>query len=173
METLRLSVGNRPLTIGIVLFDKYVLLDVYIPLELLAEVNSTISKNTLNVVTVTSESSKRVKPFHGPVTLTDYCMCTDNLPLTDLLLVPGRSGIHAMEENAAYMSYLEQLVGANALVYGVSTGVLLQQAISTHSTTLNNHFYRCNINPLHSGNATKMIANGSMMLNGYDVFASR
>lgn len=116
--------GER-LKFGVVLFDDHALLDVYGPLEFLAATNF-VKAGTLDILTIAiGTANKRVTPYQGPVTITEYCGCGEVPQLLDVLLIPGGPGVETLLNKKETINDIEELSSAAKVVCSISEGSLL------------------------------------------------
>jgi transcriptional regulator GlxA family with amidase domain len=108
-----------PLTVGIVLFEGFELLDVFGPCE---AYGSHHLDGAFKLVTVAANDG-RVASAQGPSAVADFAL--DTAPHLDLLLVPGGIGTRREVDNPALLDWLRTRSAGAALVTSVCTGAAL------------------------------------------------
>jgi transcriptional regulator GlxA family with amidase domain len=108
-----------PLTVGIVLFEGFELLDVFGPCE---AYGSHHLDGAFKLVTVAANGG-RVASAQGPSAVADFAL--DTAPHLDLLLVPGGIGTRREVDNPALLDWLRTRSAGAALVTSVCTGAAL------------------------------------------------
>ena len=131
MERLKEILNERGfITLNVLLFDDYELLDVYGPMELLAGSNVLPigeSKGKMKISFISVSESKSAKPKDGILTMTDATMWND-AAVADVLFVPGGLGTRTLQHDATFLTRLTQLAEAATVVLTVCTGSLLLAA---------------------------------------------
>lgn len=107
------QVGDR-LTLGMVLFDGFQLLDVFGPLEMFGSVRDQVE------ILVIAERAGTVKSSAGPVTVVDHTFAT--APKLDIVMVPGGGGTRREVNNPAFLSAVRSLSDAAPHVASICTG---------------------------------------------------
>jgi transcriptional regulator GlxA family with amidase domain len=110
---------TAPLTLGIVLFEGFELLDVFGPCE---AYGSHHLDGAFKLVTVAAEAGP-ITSAQGPSALADYAF--DTAPHLDLLLVPGGIGTRREVDNPTLLEWLRQRAASARLVTSVCTGAAL------------------------------------------------
>ena len=110
---------TAPLTVGIVLFEGFELLDVFGPAD---TYGSAHLGGAFKLVTVATEAGPIVSA-QGPSAVADYAF--DTAPHLDLLLVPGGIGTRREVENSALLGWLRTRSASASLVTSVCTGAAL------------------------------------------------
>jgi len=108
-----------PLTIGIVLFEGFELLDVFGPCE---AYGSSHLDGAFKLVTVAAESGP-IASAQGPAAIADYSFNT--APHLDILLVPGGIGTRREVNNPALLEWLRARSTDATIVTSVCTGAAL------------------------------------------------
>jgi transcriptional regulator GlxA family with amidase domain len=108
-----------PLTIGIVLFSGFELLDVFGPAE---AYGSNHLGGAFELVTVAAEAG-RVASAQGPSAAADYAF--DAAPHLEILLVPGGIGTRREVSNPALLDWLRNRSSDASTVTSVCTGAAL------------------------------------------------
>ncbi len=104
-------------TVGVLLFERFELLDVFGPLEMLGMLEEDFA------IRLVSEQAEIVDSAQGPrVEVHDYLV--DHHPY-DVLLVPGGMGTRREVENRALLDWLAQAAGRAEIVASVCTGSAL------------------------------------------------
>jgi transcriptional regulator GlxA family with amidase domain len=110
---------TTPLTVGIVLFEGFELLDVFGPCE---AYGSHSLDGAFKLVTVASEAGP-IASAQGPATVADYPF--DAAPHLDLLLVPGGIGTRREVNNPALLAWLRTRSADASIITSVCTGAAL------------------------------------------------
>jgi transcriptional regulator GlxA family with amidase domain len=110
---------TAPLTVGIVLFQGFELLDVFGPCE---AYGSSHLDGAFKLVTVAAEAGP-IPSAQGPAALAEYAF--DTAPHLDLLLVPGGIGTRREVDNPTLLEWLRQRAASARLVTSVCTGAAL------------------------------------------------
>ena len=108
---------DRTRTLGVVLFPKFELLDVFGPLEMFGKLEGMI-----DLVTV-AERAGPVASAQGPSAVADYGL--GDCPRLDLLLVPGGMGTRKEVDNPAVLEWLRARIAAAEIAMTVCTGAAL------------------------------------------------
>jgi transcriptional regulator GlxA family with amidase domain len=101
-------------TLGIVLYPKFELLDVYGPAEIFGNLGPRMK------VVMVAEKAGPVASVQGPKTVADYGL--DDCPHLDLVLVPGGIGTLAELKNQKLHEWLRQRADKAEIVMSVCTG---------------------------------------------------
>jgi transcriptional regulator GlxA family with amidase domain len=109
------SQEKKTRTLGIVLYPKFELLDVYGPAEIFGNVGS----SRLKVVMV-AERGGPVVSAQGPQAIADYGF--DDCPPLDLILVPGGFGTFNELKNPAMLDWLRARAESAEIVMSVCSG---------------------------------------------------
>ncbi len=143
--TKPMSDPTKPLTLGVVLYPGFELLDVYGPLEML----SNVPPSRLRIVTIAEQagpvaSGAGANPgvFDGPRTIAAYDFST--APELDLLLVPGGFGTLAQLNNEKLLAFLRARAAAAQITTSVCSGsAILARAgiLDGHRATSNKRFF--------------------------------
>jgi transcriptional regulator GlxA family with amidase domain len=104
-------------TLGIVLYPRFELLDVYGPVEMFGNVGSKLK------VVMVAQAAGPVPSAQGPKVVADYGF--DNCPDLDLILVPGGIGTVQQLGNVRALDWLRQRAGRAEIVMSVCTGSAL------------------------------------------------
>ena len=104
-------------TIGIVLYPRFELLDVYGPAEIFGNVGPKLK------VVMVAEKAGPVPSVQGPQVVADYGF--DDCPPLDLLLVPGGFGTFAQLKNTSLMEWLQGRSAKAEIVTSVCSGSAL------------------------------------------------
>jgi transcriptional regulator GlxA family with amidase domain len=107
--------GSR--TIGIVLYPKFELLDVYGPAEILGNLGSRMK------VVMVAEKAGPVASAQGPQVVADSSF--EDCPQLDLLLVPGGFGTITQLNNAALLDWLRDRAPKAEMIMSVCSGSAL------------------------------------------------
>ena len=105
---------DRPLVIGVVLFDDFEPLDVFGPIEIFGA----LGKKT-KIITL-AEKVQLSRPRFGPSVQVDRSL--DEAGPLDLLLIPGGSGTRLEVDNPAFIASLKRLAESTPHVASVCTG---------------------------------------------------
>jgi transcriptional regulator GlxA family with amidase domain len=108
-----------PKTVGIVLFDKFELLDVFGPAEAYGMRDL---DGAFRLVTVAQEPGA-IASAQGPKAVAEYGF--GDCPALDIMLVPGGIGTRAEVNNAALLEWLRQRAEQAEIVTSVCTGAAL------------------------------------------------
>lgn len=100
-------------SLGVVLFPRFELLDVFGPLEMLGYVPG------LEIVMLADEAGA-VRSTQGPAAMAEHRLVDG--PPTDLLLVPGGLGTRPLVDDAAFLDRLRERAERAELVLSVCTG---------------------------------------------------
>jgi transcriptional regulator GlxA family with amidase domain len=111
------SEAQGPRTIGILLYPRFELLDVYGPAEIFGNLG-----NKMKVVMV-AEKAGPVASAQGPKVVADFGL--DDCPQLDLLLVPGGFGTMAQLKNAPLLDWLRARADKAEIVLSVCSGSAL------------------------------------------------
>jgi len=109
----------QTLTVGIVLFEGFELLDVFGPCEAYGSSNA---GGAFKLATVAAEAGP-VASAQGPATVADYPF--DAAPRLDLILVPGGIGTRREVNNPALLEWLRTRAAEASIVTSVCTGAAL------------------------------------------------
>lgn len=109
--------ANRPLTLGVVLFPDFEVLDVYGPIEVLG-----FLKDQFRVLMVGPERGV-IASAQGPPTVADHGLA--DCPALDMLLVPGGLGTRREVGNERLLAWLRERAAAASYVTSVCTGAAL------------------------------------------------
>ncbi|WP_395020832.1 DJ-1/PfpI family protein [Dongia sp.] len=104
-------------TVGVLLFERFELLDVFGPLEMLGLLEDAFE------IRLVSEQAEVVDSAQGPRSVVDDYL-VDHHPY-DLLLVPGGMGTRREVENQALLDWLNHAAGRAETVASVCTGSAL------------------------------------------------
>ncbi len=104
-------------TVGVLLFDRFELLDVFGPLEMLGLLEEDFS------IRLISQQAPTVASAQGPRSMIDDHFADDRA--YDVLLVPGGMGTRLEVENAALLQWLVRAAGRAEIVASVCTGSAL------------------------------------------------
>jgi putative intracellular protease/amidase len=143
-----MTMGNKTLQLGAVLYPGFEMLDYFGPLELFSVVGSAVIK--INTVAEQAGPVAAAIGSEGPVgprVVADYGF--DDAPEFDLLLVPGGSGTLTELENSAMLDYLRRASERAELVASVCTGsALLARAgvLDGHRATSNKQVFALAVN---------------------------
>jgi transcriptional regulator GlxA family with amidase domain len=110
---------TAPLTVGIVLFDSFELLDVFGPCE---AYGSHHLDGAFKLATVAAKAGP-VASAQGPATVADHSF--DTAPHLDLLLVPGGIGTRREVNNTGLLNWLRARSADASIVTSVCTGAAL------------------------------------------------
>lgn len=105
--------STPPTTLGVLLFPKFELLDVYGPLEMFGYVPG------VTIQTIAREAGP-VASTQGPRTVAETAM--KDAPPLDLLLVPGGIGTRSLVDDEETLGWLREQSAAAELVASVCTG---------------------------------------------------
>lgn len=121
--------------VGVVLYPKFEVLDVFGPVEMWAYVPD------FQVVMI-SESGKPVRSTQGVEVVADYSFA--NAPQLDILMVPGGAGTRVELDNPAMLEFIRKQNEKTTLTTSVCTGsALLAKAglLKGHKATSNKNFF--------------------------------
>ena len=137
MDELKLALKERSLTIGVLVYDGYELLDVYGPLEAIVCAGVSTGKTPLKLVYVST--TKAVARSNGDVEiLSDHEISDPTLPALDVLFIPGGEGFATVLSNSLHMSYIADLCHACTRVMTVGTGsMILAEVVADLRATTN------------------------------------
>jgi len=124
-------------TLGILVYEKFELLDVFGPAEVFGSVGE-----SLKVVMVAEEAGP-VASTQGPRVVADHGF--DNCPALDLLLVPGGVGTLKQLGNERLIDWLKTKARAAEIVMSVCSGsAILAKAglLDGRRATCNKHYFR-------------------------------
>jgi transcriptional regulator GlxA family with amidase domain len=106
--------SRRARLVGVVLFDRFELLDVFGPLELLG-----VLTDHFELFMVGPEAGP-VRSAQGPEVLA--AACYDDAPVPDVVLVPGGIGTRSLVKDPGRLSWLAGWAGNAEVVTSVCTG---------------------------------------------------
>jgi transcriptional regulator GlxA family with amidase domain len=109
--------SDRALSVGVVLFPDFEVLDVFGPVEVLG-----FFKDTFRVVMI-GPAAGPVPSSQGPRCVADHGL--DDAPPLDMLLVPGGMGTRREVDNPVLLGWLERRAAAATHVTSVCTGAAL------------------------------------------------
>ncbi len=112
---------DRKRTLGVVLFPKFELLDVFGPLEMFGKLKET-AKEMIDVVVV-AEHAGAVASAQGPAAVADRGFA--DCPRLDLLLVPGGIGTRKEVDNPVLIEWLRARASDAEIAMTVCTGAAL------------------------------------------------
>ena len=124
MDKARAALKSGPLTLGIIVFDKYELLDTYGPMELVVGATAAVNKRIFKVLYI-STSTEPVASTGGIKIQPDFAISDPNLPPIDILFVPGGIGTRPLQKDEGYVARLKELGSSADLVVTVCTGSML------------------------------------------------
>jgi transcriptional regulator GlxA family with amidase domain len=110
---------KQPLSVGILLFEDFELLDVFGP----AEVYGSGHLDDAFKLTMVAERSGPIRSAQGPAAVADYAL--GDAPPLDLILVPGGIGTRREVNNQALLEWLRQRAESATIVSSVCTGAAL------------------------------------------------
>ncbi len=114
---------DRALTLGVLLYPDFELLDVYGPVEMFMNV----PPDRLRIAMIAEEAgpvaSGAVGRSGGPKVVADYGL--DNAPHLDILLVPGGTGTMPALQNERLLTWIRERAAAARIVASVCTGSAL------------------------------------------------
>ena len=105
------------LTVAVVLFEEFELLDVFGPLEMFGSLPEQFD------IVLTAEKGEAVTSRQGPKSVIDYRF--ENCPAFDILLVPGGPGTRREVDNPALLAWLQSRAQVAQFVTSVCTGSAL------------------------------------------------
>jgi putative intracellular protease/amidase/Cu/Ag efflux protein CusF len=105
---------ERPLVVGVLLFDDFEPLDVFGPIEIFGGLGKKVK------IVMLAEKAGTSRPRFGPAVLVDRTL--DQAGEIDLLLIPGGSGTRAEVKNASFLAALKRLAESTPHVATVCTG---------------------------------------------------
>jgi transcriptional regulator GlxA family with amidase domain len=108
-----------PVTIGILLFEGFELLDVFGP----AEAYGSVHLDGAFRLMLVAECCGPVRSAQGPSAVADYALAT--APRLDLILVPGGIGTRREVDNPALLEWLRKRAASATLTTSVCTGAAL------------------------------------------------
>src|SRR5262249_26543316 len=113
-QTLAMAKSDRPRRVGVVLFDRFELLDVFGPLELLGVLPDRLELNLIG------PTSGPVRSAQGPevVAANSY----QQAPAPDIALIPGGMGTRGLVEDGEFLAWLAGWAGTAEFVTSVCTG---------------------------------------------------
>jgi transcriptional regulator GlxA family with amidase domain len=104
---------DRPRSVGVLLFDRFELLDVFGPLEMLCALDCF-------ELCMIGPSTGPVRSAQGPEVLT--VASYSDAPIPDIVLAPGGIGTRQLVENREFLAWLAEWARAAELVTSVCTG---------------------------------------------------
>ena len=107
----------KPLSIGVVLFENFELLDVFGPLEMFGMYPDTFS------IQIIGEKNSSVASAQGPKSVLDNHFSADIQ--FDILLIPGGMGTRVEVDNPVLLAWLQQQAKSAQFVTSVCTGSAL------------------------------------------------
>ena len=105
---------DRPRRVGVVLFDRFELLDVFGPLELLGVLPDRFELNMIG------PAAGPVRSAQGPEVLATSSWA--EAPAVDIVLVPGGIGTRSLAEDRGFLGWLAGWAATAELVTSVCTG---------------------------------------------------
>lgn len=105
---------DRPRRVGVVLFDRFELLDVFGPLELLGVLPDRFELSMIG------PSVGPVRSAQGPEVLAGDRYSES--PVPDIVLMPGGIGTRSLVEDGVFLAWLAEWAGSAQLVTSVCTG---------------------------------------------------
>lgn len=126
------AVEGRRRQVGVVLFDRFELLDVFGPVELLGGLPQRFA------VTLVGPEAGPVRSAQGPVVVADHGYA--DAPVPDIVLVPGGRGSRPLVADTGFLRWLAGWAGGAELVTSVCTGSALLAAaglLDGHRATSN------------------------------------
>lgn len=138
-----MNTPTRPLTLGVVLYPGFELLDVFGPLEMFNSVgrDRLITHIVAQQAGPVAAGSVADGPT-GPKVIAEFGF--DDAPPLDLLLIPGGIGTFPELENAKLMTFLRERSGAAQITTSVCSGsALLAKAgvLDGHRATSNKQYF--------------------------------
>jgi transcriptional regulator GlxA family with amidase domain len=106
--------SDRPRRVGVVLFDRFELLDVFGPLELLGVLADRFELNLIG------PTAGPVRSAQGPEVLAANSY--QQAPAPDIALIPGGIGTRGLVENGQFLAWLASWAEAAEFVTSVCTG---------------------------------------------------
>lgn len=134
LPTTTLRAGK--LTLGMVVFDGFQLLDVFGPLDMFGSLRDKVA------IVIIGEKGETVKSSAGPVLKLDCTFAT--APKVDILLIPGGMGTRREVNNEAFLIAFKALASAAPRVATICTGsaVLAKTGLlDGHKATTNKWAY--------------------------------
>ena len=108
-----------PITVGILLFEGFELLDVFGP----AEAYGSAHLDGAFKLMMVAEQAGPIRSGQGPSAIADYAL--DNAPTIDLILVPGGIGTRREVDNPRLLEWLNRHGAAASLVTSICIGAAL------------------------------------------------
>jgi transcriptional regulator GlxA family with amidase domain len=130
------TVRDGRLTLGMVVFDGFQLLDVFGPLDVFGSLRDKIS------IVIIGEKGETVKSGAGPVLKLDFTFA--NAPKVDILMIPGGMGTRREVNNEAFLNAFKALATTATKVATICTGsaVLAKTGLlDGHKATTNKRAY--------------------------------
>ena len=109
-----MSSSESPRRVGVMLFDRFELLDVFGPLELLGALPEHFELSMIG------PTAGPVRSAQGPEVLAADCYSNASVP--DIVLVPGGIGTRSLVEDGGFLAWLASWAGSAQLVTSVCTG---------------------------------------------------
>ncbi len=130
------SSQDGKLTLGMVVFDGFQLLDVFGPLDMFGSLRDKVS------IVIIGEKGESVKSSAGPILKLDYTF--SNAPKIDIVMIPGGGGTRREVNNEAFLNAFKALADAAPKVATICTGsaVLAKTGLlNGHKATTNKRAY--------------------------------
>ena len=126
MQRVRDEIGRRHVVVATLLYNRHNLLDVYGPLEMILGANIRYSyiNDAIDIVTISTNNDKLVRPTGGPQTITDHTIATIPEHI-DVLWIPGGDGVADMLNDKKVMEAVMVLIEKATVVCTVSNGAMV------------------------------------------------
>ena len=112
MEDLKAQ--NEKLILGMVVFDRFQLLDTFGPLEMFGSLKDKVS------IVMIGEKHGLVKSSAGPAVAVDYTF--EDAPKLDIIMIPGGGGTRVEVNNAPFLKAVKKLAEHAQHVASICTG---------------------------------------------------
>ncbi|MCC5068810.1 DJ-1/PfpI family protein [Xanthomonas campestris] len=112
-----LSKGTAQLTLGMVVFDGFQLLDVFGPLDMFGNLDGKVR------IVILGEHAGMIASSAGPAVAVDHAL--DAAPHIDILMVPGGMGTRREVGNTAFIASITRLARSAPHVASICTGAAL------------------------------------------------
>lgn len=105
---------NEKITLGMVIFDGFQLLDVFGPLDMFGSLRDRVR------IVIIGEKGESAKSSAGPVIKLDYTF--QNVPRLDIVMIPGGGGTRREVNNIGFITAFKTLAEATPNVASICTG---------------------------------------------------
>jgi Transcriptional regulator containing an amidase domain and an AraC-type DNA-binding HTH domain len=108
---------DKKLILGMVLFDRFQLLDTFGPLEMFGSLHEHVS------IYIISQKGGLIKSSAGPAVMSDFTF--ENVPKLDILMIPGGGGTRIEVNNLEFIASFKKLAIETPLVASICTGAAI------------------------------------------------